>query len=158
MDALKIKTFPDSILRKKAQGITRVTDSEKLLLADMAKTMYLNNGVGLAAVQVGISKHLAVIDIGTGLIKMINPAIVKREGVQVEEEGCLSVPGVSVKVKRSSKVTVNFLNENGEAVQLQAEGLLSRAVQHEIDHLTGILILDHVNPIKKLFLKSELRK
>ena len=158
MDALKIKVFPDSILRTKAEKVGGISESEKKLLVTMATTMYLNSGVGLAAVQVGIGKQLAVIDIGNGLIKMINPAIVKKEGAEIEEEGCLSVPGISVKVKRAKSVTVNFLNEGGDLVQLEADGLLARAIQHEVDHLAGILILDHVNPIKKLLLRGKLKK
>lgn len=145
-------------MQKRASKISKVGKEEKNMLDDMAATMYLSNGVGLAAVQVGINKQLAVIDVGTGLIKMANPEIVKCEGTQAEEEGCLSVPGVSIRVKRAKKVTVRFLNENGETIQMHGEGLLARAMQHEIDHLCGVLILDHLNPIKKLFLKKKAGK
>jgi len=155
---LKVVTFPESILRKKAQKVGKVTDSERATLEDMAKTMYLSQGVGLAAVQVGIDRQLAVIDTGNGLIKMINPAIVKKEGVESNEEGCLSCPGACVKVKRAKKVVVSYLDENGEVSEIKAEGLLARALQHEIDHLCGKLIIDHLNPIKKMFLKSGRKK
>jgi peptide deformylase len=158
MDTLKIRVFPDVCLKKKAAKISSVGEKEKKMLDEMAATMYLNSGVGLAAVQVGIDKQLAVIDVGTGLIKLINPEIIKCEGSQSEEEGCLSVPGVAVKVKRAKKVTVRFLNEEGLTVQVRAEGLLSRAMQHEIDHLCGILIIDRLNPIKKMFLKKKAPK
>jgi len=154
MDKLKIRTYPDSILRKKAAKILKVGDEERAILTDMAATMYLNSGVGLAAVQVGIDRQLIVIDVVSGLIKMVNPEIVKRCGSQNDEEGCLSVPGISVTIKRAHKITVRFLNDGGEALQIEAEGLLSRAIQHEIDHLCGIIILDYLNPIKKLFLKK----
>lgn len=154
MGELKIRIYPDPTLRKPASRVSRVGDEEKNILADMAGAMYLNSGVGLAAVQVGIDKQLAVIDIGNGLIKMANPEIVKCEGSQCEEEGCLSVPGIGVKIKRANSVTVRFLSGDGETVQIQAQGLLARAIQHEIDHLCGIVILDHVNPIKRLFLKK----
>lgn len=96
-------------MQKRASKISKVGKEEKNMLDDMAATMYLSNGIGLAAVQVGINKQLAVIDVGTGLIKMVNPEIVKCEGTQAEEEGCLSVPGVSIRVKRAKKVTVRFL-------------------------------------------------
>ena len=113
----------------------------------MAKLMYLSQGVGLAAQQVGIDKQLAVIDIGNGLIKFINPVIIKRQGIDLLEEGCLSVPGVSIKVKRAKSVTVHFLDEEGSVQQLHADGLLARALQHELDHLAGVLIIDYVNPV-----------
>ena len=158
MANLKIKTFPDTSLRKKAEKVLRIGQAEKKILTDMAEAMYLNNGVGLAAVQVGIDKQLAVVDVGEGLIKMVNPVIVKREGHDTEQEGCLSVPEIVVKVRRAKKVVVNFLNENGDAQQLRSEGLLARALQHEIDHLAGKLIVDYVNPIKRLFLKKKTNK
>jgi peptide deformylase len=120
----------------------------------MAETMYLNSGVGLAANQVGIEKQLAVIDVGNGLVKLINPIVVKSEGAEVQEEGCLSVPGVVVKVKRAKRVIIDYLNETGEACRLSAEGLFARAIQHELDHLSGRLIVDYMNPLTKLFLKK----
>lgn len=150
MHGLTILKFPEAILRKKAAKVTKVTDAERLILIEMADAMYLNQGVGLAAVQVGINKQLAVIDIGDGLIKFINPAIVKKEGSELEEEGCLSCPGVSVRIKRAKKVVAHFLDEKGEFVELKASGLLARAIQHELDHLSGKLIIDYMNPIKKL--------
>ncbi|MDD5422392.1 MAG: peptide deformylase [Candidatus Omnitrophota bacterium] len=156
MSALKIRVFPDKILRKKAAKISCVTDSEIAAFADMAETMYINNGIGLAALQVGIDKQLAVVDIGSGIIRMANPVIVKRIGAVEDEEGCLSVPDACVKVKRARSVTVSFLNEKNEVVELRADGLLARAVQHEIDHLSGFLIIDHLPPIKKFFLRAKL--
>lgn len=158
MSDLKIKKFPNSILRKKAEKVGEVTDSVKKILADMANTMYLSQGVGLAAVQVGIGKQLAVIDTGNGLIKMINPAITKREGTEAQEEGCLSCPGACVKVRRAKKVVVSFMNENGDVMQLKAEGLLARAIQHELDHLSGKLIIDYMNPIKKMLIRRKIPK
>ena len=156
MAELNIIKLPSAgFLRKKPAKVEKVSASEARVLSDMAKAMYLNQGVGLAANQVGIDKQLAVIDIGNGLIKLINPVIVKREGVETEEEGCLSVPGVSVKVKRAKRVVVNFLNENGIAMQLKADGLLGRAIQHEIDHLSGKLIIDYLNPIKKILVRKK---
>ncbi len=151
---LFIRKYPDPILRKKARKVDRITDLEKKLLHQMAETMYLNRGVGLAANQVGIDKQLAVVDVGSGLFKLVNPVIDKKEGSEVMEEGCLSVPEWCIKVRRSRKITVNYLNEDGNVSQLRAEGLLSRAIQHELDHLSGKLIIDHINPIKRLFLKK----
>ena len=158
MSDLKIIIFPDSILRKKANKILGIGDTEKEELCGMAKVMYLARGVGLAAVQVGIDKQLAVIDIGDGLIRMANPVIVKKEGSQTQEEGCLSVPEIGVKVKRAKSVVVNYLNEKGQTIQLRASGLLARAIQHEIDHLCGTLIIDYTNPIKKMIIRRRLSK
>ncbi len=151
---MEIKKFPDPVLRKKASLVKTVRDGERALLKDMAETMYFNNGVGLAAVQVGIDKQLAVIDVGEGLIKLINPVVVKREGIVMEEEGCLSVPETIVKVKRAKRVIVSFLKEDGEVCQLAADGLLARAIQHEVDHLSGKLIIDYLSPFKRLFLSK----
>lgn len=157
MADLKIRKFPDNILRKKAVRVLKVTAAERSMLSDMADMMYLNQGVGLAATQVGINKQLVVIDIGEGLIKMINPSIVKKEGSETKEEGCLSCPGLLVKIKRSKKAAVCFLNEDGLTVELKAAGLLARAVQHELDHLSGVLIIDYLNPVKKIIAKKKLK-
>ncbi|MDD5427733.1 MAG: peptide deformylase [Candidatus Omnitrophica bacterium] len=158
MQELTIKKFPDPVLRKKASKVFRITPQIKEALAEMAKLMYLSQGVGLAAPQVGIDKQLAVIDIGSGLINLINPVISKRDGTEILEEGCLSVPELAVKVKRSKSVTVQFLDTDGEARQIKADGLLARAIQHELDHLRGILIIDYVNPVKKILLTRSLTK
>jgi peptide deformylase len=158
MQELTIKKFPDPILRKKASKVSKVTSCEKEILCEMAKVMYLSQGVGLAALQVGIDKQLAVIDVGSGLIKLINPVIIKKSGRELLEEGCLSVPGVNIKVKRSKSVTVHFMDEEGAHQQLCADGLLARALQHELDHLAGILIVDYLNPIKKILLKRKIAK
>ena len=158
MHELVIKKFPDPFLRKKASKVTKVTSCEVDILAEMAKAMYLSQGVGLAAIQVGINKQLVVIDVGNGLLKLINPVIVTRGGKEVFEEGCLSVPGISVKIKRSKTVTTHFLDEYGNAQRLHADGLLARAIQHELDHLAGMLIIDYINPVKKILLRSVLKK
>jgi len=154
MASLPITKLPNTSLRKKAAEVKKITDLERKLLSDMAQTMYLNGGVGLAATQVGIDKQLAVIDVGNGLVKMINPSVVKKEGFEYQEEGCLSVPNVSVKVKRAKKITVDYLTEDGQVQRVTATGLFARALQHELDHLSGKLIVDHLNPIKKFFSKK----
>jgi peptide deformylase len=150
MAEMEIKHFPNPILRKKCEDVKSIGSDEKKTLSDMAETMYLKGGVGLAAIQVGIRKNMLVMDIGDGLIKMINPVISKKEGSVAQEEGCLSVPKKCVTVKRAQKIVVDYLNENGQAVRLSAEGLLARVAQHEVDHLFGKLIIDYLNPLKKI--------
>lgn len=159
MPNLTLRTFPDPILRVRAKPVESVSDVERELLAEMARIMYLKEGVGLAATQVGIDRQLIVIDIGTGLIKLINPSILKSEGTEWCDEGCLSVPGTCIKIKRAQKIIIEYLTEKGDVVSRGADGLLARAIQHEIDHLRGILIVDHIaNPIKKLLLKKKIRR
>lgn len=134
----------DDILRKKSKVVKYIDEKIISLLEDMAETMYKANGAGLAAVQVGILKRLVVIDVGEGLLKLINPVIVETEGEQQDTEGCLSIPGIYEAVKRPSKVTIEAQNENGENVKLVGTGMLARAFCHEIDHLDGILFIDKV--------------
>ncbi len=136
----------DGVLRKRARDVEGVSGRIQALLEDMAETMYRANGAGLAAPQVGILRRLVVIDIGTGLIKLINPIIVDAAGEQLESEGCLSIPGVFGKVKRPEKVVVKALDENGKPLVLKGNGLLARAFCHEIDHLDGILFIDKAIP------------
>jgi peptide deformylase len=154
MAGLRVVKYPEKILRKAASPVAKVTDEDRRMLDEMAKTMYMSQGVGLAAVQVGIGKRLAVVDTGTGLIKMVNPSIVKSEGYETQEEGCLSVPGAAVKVRRAKKIVVSYMNEGGMVVEMKAEGLLARAIQHEIDHLCGKLIIDYMNPVKRIIQRA----
>ncbi|WP_172194867.1 peptide deformylase [Saccharibacillus qingshengii] len=139
-----IVTEPDEVLHKKAKEVTKITPNVQKLVGDMADTMYDAQGVGLAAPQVGILKRIIVIDIGdeNGLIGMINPEIVEREGEQFGPEGCLSIPGLNGDVRRSMTVTVKGLNRDGEEFTVTGSGLLARAFQHEIDHLDGVLFTD----------------
>lgn len=134
----------DELLRKISKEVDIVNNKIQVLIKDMAETMYKANGVGLAAPQIGVLKRIIVIDIGDGLIEMINPVIVKSEGEQVEIEGCLSIPGIYGEVKRPLKVTVEGLNAKGEKVIIDAEGFLAVAFCHEIDHLNGVLFKDKV--------------
>ncbi|QNK42189.1 peptide deformylase [Caproicibacter fermentans] len=136
----------DDILRKKARIVEKVDFRTRTLLEDMAETMYHSNGAGLAAPQVGVLRRVIVIDDGNGLIKLINPVIVKALGEQQEIEGCLSVPGIYGKVKRPERVIVKALDENGRPYDLEGSGLLARALCHEIDHLDGILFIDKMIP------------
>lgn len=136
----------DDILRKKARIVEKVDGRILALLEDMAETMYEANGAGLAASQVGVLRRVVVVDDGTGLIKLINPVIVKAIGEQQEMEGCLSIPDIYGVVKRPEKVIVRALNEHGQSVELEGSGLLAQAFCHEIDHLNGILFIDKVIP------------
>lgn len=140
---LKIRTLPDPVLREKSKPVTKVTDAHRSLLSKMARMMYDASGIGLAAPQIGVNESLCVVDIGNGLYKLINPKIVKKEGTQEMEEGCLSVPGVNVKVKRSKRIVLEAQDENGDPLTIDAEDLLARAFQHEIDHIQGKLIVDY---------------
>ena len=136
----------DDILRKKTRAVESVNNRILTLLEDMVETMYHADGAGLAAPQVGILRRLIVIDVGTGLIKLINPVITEADGEQQELEGCLSIPGIYGKVKRPERVVVKALDENGKPIALEGTGLLARALCHEIDHLDGILFIDKVIP------------
>ncbi len=134
----------DDVLRKVCR--TQMTFDEKLwsLLDDMAETMYKAEGVGLAAPQVGILRRICVVDIGEGLIELINPVITKQSGSQEGSEGCLSIPNRFEEVKRPNKVTVKAQNRKGENIEIKAEGFLARAFCHEIDHLDGKLFIDWI--------------
>lgn len=141
----QIRLFDDEILRKKSKVVEVVDDKIRQILNDMADTMYnTENGGGLAAPQVGILKRLVVIDMGQGLIKLVNPKIVNQEGTQEVIEGCLSNPHKWGKLIRPAKVTVQALNENGEEITLTGTGDLAKCFCHEIDHLEGILFTDLV--------------
>ncbi len=153
---LKIKVFGAAILRKKAQPIKFVTLEHRKLLSQMAQTMYTDTGIGLAAPQVGIGVQLVVADIGQGLYKLINPRIVKRQGQQVIKEGCLSVPGICIRVKRAKRVWVEALDEDNKMVKIQAQDLFACVLQHEIDHLKGKLIVDYASLLEKIKIKRKL--
>ncbi len=143
MAVRQIRMFDDEILRKKSRPVEAVTDEIRKLLEDMADTMYnTENGAGLAAPQVGILKRLVVMDMGQGLLKLVNPVIIEREGIQEEVEGCLSIPNVLGRLKRPAKVTVQALDENGGEIVLSGTGDLAKCFYHEIDHLDGILFTD----------------
>ena len=155
-DILPIVIHPDPILREKCAPVTEVTDDIRALLDDMLATMYDADGIGLAAPQIGLAKRLIVLDVeqteeGRGNpIKMINPEIIAASDVSVPmEEGCLSLPSMRVDVMRPEAVTVRYTDENGVVKQLDAKELLAKAIQHEIDHLNGVLIFDHVSKLKR---------
>ncbi|KYH29940.1 MULTISPECIES: peptide deformylase [Clostridium] len=139
-----IRLEGDEILRKKSKKVDDINSRILTLIEDMKETMYAADGVGLAAPQVGILKRIVVIDVGDGPIVLINPEIIKKEGSQVDFEGCLSIPGEQGKVERPFRVTARALNENGEEIEIVGEELLARAICHEVDHLDGVLFIDKV--------------
>lgn len=140
----EILIIPHPVLRKKACPVKKITKRISNLLHDMAETMYANNGVGLAAPQIGVAERMITVDTGEGLLSLINPVLVASAGQQRDVEGCLSIPGRSGYVTRATRVVVQGLDPDGRTKKVEAEGLLARALQHEIDHLDGILYIDHV--------------
>lgn len=150
MPVLDIKKQGDPVLRQKAKTVAQVDARIRRLLDDMVDTMYSARGIGLAAPQVGISQRVIVVDIGDGPIRMVNPKIV-RVGEEEEEatEGCLSIPGIIGEVWRAYDITVRGFDENGKPVKIDAEGLLARVFQHEIDHLDGKLFIDIATDVRE---------
>ena len=153
---LSIRIVGDPVLRKRVKPVKEVSLRHHELLSQMARLMYASKGIGLAANQAGINESLIVVDIGEGLYKLINPRIVKREGCVMMEEGCLSVPGVSIKVKRSKRVVVEALDHQAKQVSIEACDLLACVFQHELDHLHGKLIIDYASFWEKLKNKKKL--
>jgi len=140
----QLRYLGDPILRKRSKEVEEINDRIRILLDDMVETMHENEGVGLAAPQVGILRRAIVIDIGEGPIKLINPEIIYEEGEFIDAEGCLSIPKRAGTVKRPEKVKVKYLDENGEEKTIEGTGLLSKVLCHEIDHLDGILFIDKI--------------
>lgn len=142
MGIRRIVKHPDPILREKSKEVSKFNANLHKLLDDMAETMYDAHGVGLAAPQVGILKRVFVVDCGDGLIELINPEIIERQGEQFGPEGCLSIPGLTGDVRRAKWVKVKAQNRHGEEFVAEGEDLLARAFQHELDHLNGVLFID----------------
>lgn len=140
----------DNILREEAKRVNEITPNIIKLLDNLRDTMYAANGVGLAAPQIGISKRVIVVDTGEELIELINPEIIMREGEKTDSEGCLSVPGMIGDVSRAYRVKVKGLNREGKEIEITREEMTARALQHEIDHLNGILFIDKAVSIKPL--------
>ncbi len=168
----EIRKYPDPVLRKKTGRIEQIDDSLNCLIEDMVQTMRAAPGVGLAANQVGEPIQLAVIDLGVRdededenesenpheLLVIINPEVLSLEGSVVEDEGCLSIPEYSEKVKRAAKIRVRAQDRTGKPFEIEAEGLLAKALQHEIDHLNGLLYIDRLSPLKKNIFKRRHRR
>lgn len=161
MAILHILHYPDPRLRIKAEPVTQVDDGVRQLVDDMLETMYDAPGIGLAAPQVNVSKRLIVIDISEARdapLCLINPVIVEREGAEVMEEGCLSVPGVYDKVERAAAIRVQALGRDGRPFDVKADGLLAVCIQHEMDHLEGKLFVDYLTELKRQRIKKKLEK
>ena len=152
MAVLSIRTLPDSVLREKAKKVTLFNESLQNLVKDMIDTMRYANGVGLAANQVGVLLRVVVIEIPEEEVRvLINPEIIKVEGERTVDEGCLSIPGYRGELTRSVKVRVKALDREGKALRIRAEGLLAQALEHEIDHINGILYIDHLSSHEHLW-------
>lgn len=163
MSLRTIHKFPDPVLRQKAKKITEFDDSLQPLISDMAETMYDAPGIGLAAPQIGESVQLIVVDISKEedehkFMVMINPEITEHEGSQIDEEGCLSVLDLTASVKRSQKITVTYQDTTGKQQQMTTEDRFAVVLQHEIDHLNGILFIDHLSPLKRALYKKKVKK
>jgi peptide deformylase len=158
-----ILTYPDTELKKKSAPVTVINEKTRELARDMAETMYAAPGVGLAAPQIGVHQRIMVIDAAakdekSELIIAINPVLVHADGESYEEEGCLSVPKYAANVRRHARVVVNALNLEGEEITYKADGLLAIAFQHEMDHLDGILFIDHISPLKREIFRRKYRR
>lgn len=159
----EIVKYPDPVLSKPGEPVTEFDDKLKTLVEEMFESMYAAHGIGLAAPQIGLSKRITVIDVSfkkdpEDKLVLINPEIIEREGQQFEEEGCLSLPDIRDKVKRAAKVKVRAQNADGEWFEIEGEELLSRAFQHEIDHLDGVLFIDRLSRLKKDLTVRKIKK
>ena len=163
MAVLEILKYPHPVLKKRCEKVECVDPETNRLIQDMRETMYHSSGVGLAACQVGVSRRIIVLDVGPmdpeqGFFALINPEIVHEEGEIDYEEGCLSVPDCTEKIKRKEKIRVKGMTPGGETVELAGEGILAIALQHEIDHLDGVLILDRISRLKREIYRTKLKK
>lgn len=161
MAKLNILTLPDKRLKTIAKPVDEFDTSLQTFVDDMFETMYKAPGIGLAATQVNVHKQIVVIDVSEDKdqpLCLINPKIISEQGQQIYEEGCLSVPNIYANVKRAESIVVSAQNTQGETFELAAEGLLSVCIQHEIDHLKGIVFLDHLSPLKKKMALKKLAK
>jgi peptide deformylase len=161
MALLDILVYPHPRLRDISLEVDTVTDVERELVKNMAETMYAAPGIGLAAIQIGVSKRIIVIDIsenGDDLLVLINPKIIEHDGIQVYEEGCLSVPEVYAEVTRAEEITFKYLDLKGKPVTQNTDGLLAVCVQHEIDHLDGKVFVDYLSRIKRGRIRKKLLK
>lgn len=162
MTIRSIISLPDPCLRQSCASIDAIDTHLQLLIDDMFETMYAAPGVGLAAPQIGISQRLAVIDVSkdkSQQLVLINPVILKTEGEEIFDEGCLSVPGgIYDKVKRATWVKMQALNRDGESYEIEAEGLLAQCIQHELDHLDGKLYIDKISSLKRFRISQKVKK
>jgi peptide deformylase len=160
---LEILKYPHPVLKKKCEEVERVDEEVRKLIRDMQETMYHASGVGLAACQVGISRRVIVVDVSPldpekDFFALVNPEVVSGEGEIEYEEGCLSVPDCSEKVKRKEKILVRGLSPDGNEIEISGEGIMAIALQHEIDHINGMLILDRISRLKREIYRNKLKK
>ena len=160
---LQLRYYGDPVLRKRAESVTEITDAERQLAVQMLDTLYATgNGIGLAATQVGVLKRLIIVDIGEEddeayePLVLFNPELMSFDGEIVAEEGCLSIPDVTAEVKRPEKIVVEGIDIQNTSVRIESDGLLARVLQHEIDHLNGVLFIDRISGLKRQLLKDEL--
>lgn len=161
MAILDILHYPDPRLHIPAAKVDKIDEATRKLVSDMTETMYAAEGIGLAATQVNVHLQVLVMDITpdrTGLRVFINPEIIRREGVSVNQEGCLSVPGIYDNVERAESVTVTALDEKGSRFTLNASGLLATCIQHEIDHLGGKVFVERLSELKQNRIRAKLKK
>jgi len=163
MAVLEILKYPHPLLKKRSQEIEKIDENIRQLIQDMTETMYDSNGVGLAACQVGVGKRIIVLDVSPmdpeqDLFALINPEIVAEEEEIDHEEGCLSVPDCQEIIKRKQKVRIRGMSSEGKEVELEAQGILAIALQHEVDHLNGVLILDRMSGLKREIYRNKHRK
>jgi len=163
MAALGILKYPHPVLKKRSEVVNEINEEVKKLIRDMRETMYQAGGVGLAACQVGVSRRVIVLDVSPldpqhSFFALINPEIISEEGEIDHEEGCLSVPDCLEKVKRREKVCVRGLSVEGRDIEIKGEGILAIALQHEIDHINGVLILDKISRLKREIYRNKLKK
>ena len=161
MAILDILEFPDPRLRTKAKPVEHIDDALRRTIADMFETMYAAPGIGLAATQVDMHLRFVVIDVSESRdqpLVLINPQILERDGIQVYQEGCLSVPGIYADVERANRIKVSALDRDGKPFELEAEGLLAVCIQHELDHLEGKVFVDYLSPFKREQVRKRLEK
>jgi peptide deformylase len=159
----EVLIYPDPGLKQKAKPVAKVDDAIRALVKDMTETMYAEDGIGLAAPQIGVLKRIIVIDTspkqeGEKLRVFINPELITAEGRTKYTEGCLSIPGEAEEIERFAKVSVRALNQKGETFELEAEGLLAIALQHEMDHLDGVLFVDRLSSVKRGLIRKRMLK
>lgn len=159
----EILVWPNPVLKQKAHPVAEVDDSIRTLIKDMFESMYAADGVGLAAPQIGVMKNVIVLDTTprqpeSRPVAMVNPEIVVTEGKRTYKEGCLSVPGEAEDVDRAAVVTARYLDENGVQQTLTADGLLAVAIQHECDHLKGVMFVDHISTLKRELIRKRMKK
>jgi len=158
---LDIRLLGDPVLRQAGEEVEEFDDDLRQLAENMFETMYSAEGIGLAAPQVGLSMRLFVMDVGddeVGARAVVNPVIVEREGSEREDEGCLSLPGMFGAVDRAKKIVMEGLDLDGQPIRVEAEDLVARCIQHEIDHVDGVLFIDHLSPIKRRMLLNKWKK